>query len=125
MLNLATAKIFLCLQPTDMRKSFDTLAALVEQHLQLDPLSGAWFVFRSKRGDRLKILDWDHDGYALWSKRLEHNRFEFPKLTAATTSVEIPARDLAMILSGIDLSAKRHKRYSLPSAQSSGNSSTY
>jgi len=124
MLNLATAKIFLCLEPTDMRKSFDTLAALVEQHLELDPLSGAWFVFRSKRGDRLKILYWDHDGYALWSKRLEENRFEFPQFTAATTRVELPARDLAMILSGIDLAAKRHKRYSLPSAQSSGNSST-
>lgn len=123
MLNLATAKIYLCLTPTDMRKSFDTLAAHVEEQLELDPLSGAWFVFRSKRGDRLKILYWDADGYALWSKRLEQNRFEFPKLTATTTSVEVPARDLAMILSGIDLSAKRHQRYSLPSAKSSGNSS--
>lgn len=114
MLNLAAAKIYLCLTPTDMRKSFDTLAALVEEQLQLDPLGGAWFVFRSKRGDRLKILYWDADGYALWSKRLEENRFEFPTVTSEARSIEVRASDLAMILGGIDLSAKRHQRYSRP-----------
>jgi transposase len=71
MLNLAAAKIFLCVEPTDMRKSFDTLAARVREHLEGDPLSGSWFVFRGKRGDRLKILYWDGDGFALWQKRGE------------------------------------------------------
>ena len=71
MLNLATAKVFLCVEPTDMRKSFDTLAALVHEALQLDPLSGHLFVFRSKRADRVKILYWDAHGYAIWYKKLE------------------------------------------------------
>lgn len=69
MLNLATAKIYLCLEPTDMRKSFDTLAVLVREHLKDDPQSGSWFIFRGKRGDRLKILVWEGDGYALWQKK--------------------------------------------------------
>jgi transposase len=46
MLNLATAKVFLCVEPTDMRKSYDTLALVVRDHLRGDPLSGSWFVFR-------------------------------------------------------------------------------
>jgi transposase len=68
-LNLTSAKIYLCLDPTDMRKSFDTLAALVREHLKGDPRSGSWFVFRGKRRDRLKILVWEGDGYALWQKK--------------------------------------------------------
>ena len=68
MLNPAAATIHLCLDPTDMRKSFDTLAVLVREHLKGDPQSGSWFVFRGKRGDRLKILVWDGDGYALWHR---------------------------------------------------------
>jgi transposase len=113
-LNLAPARIFLCVEPTDMRKSYDTLALLVRDHLQGDPLSGSWFVFRGKRNDRLKILYWDGDGYALWQKRLEAGTFEFPQVTTATTSVEIRASDLALILSGIELSARRRKRYVRP-----------
>ena len=62
MLNFSAARIYLCLDPTDMRKSFDTLAAMVREHLQGDPLSGTWFVFRGKQGNRLKILYWDCDG---------------------------------------------------------------
>jgi transposase len=85
MLNLAAAKVFLCVEPTDMRKSYDTLALLVRDHLRGDPLSGSWFVFRGKRGDRLKILYWDGDGYAIWQKRLEVGTFEFPKVTGAAT----------------------------------------
>ena len=77
MLNLAAARIWLCVEPTDMRKSFDTLAARVREHLRADPLCGAWFVFRGMRGDRLKILYWDGDGFALWQKRLAKGAFEF------------------------------------------------
>ena len=64
-------KVFLAVQPTDMRKSFDTLAALVQEVLKLDPLSGHLFVFRGKRADRVKILWWDVHGYAIWYKKLE------------------------------------------------------
>jgi hypothetical protein len=61
-------RIFLCSDATDMRKGFDSLAQLVESSLALDPLSGHLYVFRSRRGDRIKILYWDRDGYAMWYK---------------------------------------------------------
>lgn len=114
MLNASAAKIYLCLDPTDMRKSFDTLAALVRAHLQGDPQSGTWFVFRGKQGNRLKILYWDGDGYALWQKRLEQGTFEFPKGIGEATGVTISATELALILGGVALSAKRRPRYVKP-----------
>ena len=114
MLNATAAKIYLCLDPTDMRKSFDTLAAVVREHLQGDPQSGTWFVFRGKQGNRLKILYWDDDGYALWQKRLEHGTFEFPKVIGAAAGVAISATELALILGGVALSAKRRPRYTKP-----------
>lgn len=116
MLNLTAARIYLCLDPTDMRKSFNTLAVLVREHLKGDPQSGTWFVFRGKRGDRLKILYWDRDGYVLWQKRLETGTFEFPKVIGEAAGVAITATDLALILGGVALSAKRRPRYSPPSA---------
>jgi len=114
MLNFFAAKIYLCLEPTDLRKSFDTLAAVVREHLQGDPQSGTWFVFRGKRGDRLKILYWDRDGYALWHKRLERGTFEFPKVIGDATGVSITATELSLILGGVALSAKRRPRYEKP-----------
>jgi transposase len=114
MLNLAAGKIYLCLEPTDMRKSFDTLALMVRDHLQGDPQSGSWFVFRGKRGDRLKILYWDGDGYALWQKRLEAGTFEFPKVIGEAAGVEIKATDLALILGGVALNATRRMRFTRP-----------
>ena len=70
MLTLALpTNIYLCLVPTDMRKSFDTLAAIVRDGLQQDPMNGSLFVFRSRRQDRIKLLYWDQDGYALWMKK--------------------------------------------------------
>ncbi len=107
-------QVFLALQPTDMRKSFDTLAATVQELLQQDPLSGHLFVFRSKRGDRVKILYWNTHGYALWYTRLEQGTFRFPTPAAHenATSLTISAADLAMLLDGVDLtSVQRTKRY--------------
>jgi transposase len=106
--------VFLALQPTDMRRSFDTLAATVQEVLQQDPLSGHLFVFRSKRGDRVKVLYWNTHGYALWYTRLESGSFRFPALANddSATSLMISAADLAMLLDGVDLtSVKRTKRY--------------
>lgn len=111
MLNFSAAKIYLCLEPTDMRKSFDTLAALVREELQGDPLSGTWFVFRGKQGNRLKILYWDRDGYALWNKRLEQGTFEFPKVIGEAAGVSITATELSLILGGVALNARRRPRY--------------
>ena len=111
MLNFSAARIDLCLEPTDMRKSFDTLAALVREHLQGDPQSGTWFVFRGKQGNRLKILYWDGDGYALWQKRLERGTFEIPKVIGDAAGVAITATELSLILGGVALNAKRRPRY--------------
>ena len=107
-----TVRFFLCSDATDMRKGFDSLAHLVESSLTLDPMSGHLFVFRSRRGDRIKILYWDRDGLALWYKRLEKGCFRFPAATTtdASKGVEVKAADLMMILDGIDLSSVRRQR---------------
>lgn len=105
-------RIFLHLPPTDLRKGFDRLAALVEQGLQQDPLSGDWFVFHNRSSDRVKLLYWMGDGYALWYKRLEEGSFRFPKAAEGQTGVTISATDWAMLLDGVDLSSvRRGKRY--------------
>ena len=98
MLNYATAQIFICLDPKDMRKSFDTLAQVVRDHFGRDTWSGAWFIFRGKARDRLKILYWDRDGYAIWQKRLEVGTFQFPANSVNQSCLEIQSTDLALIL---------------------------
>ena len=83
--------------------------------VHLNPLSGAWFIFRGKARDRLKILYWDRDGYAIWQKRLEVGPFQFPANSVNQGCLEIQSTDLALILSGIDLdSARRRRRFALP-----------
>ena len=72
-------RVYLCLEPTDMRRSFDGLCRMVREHVGADPLSGDLFVFRSKRGDRVKLLYWLGDGLAIWYRRLEEGTFVFPK----------------------------------------------
>jgi transposase len=110
-----TGGIWICVEPQDGRKSFDGLAGVVTSRLSRDPLSGDLYVFRNKRGDRLKILAWQGDGFALYLRRLEKGTFRFP--TAATAEVSITATELAMILGGIELgSAKRQPRYERPAA---------
>ena len=105
MLSLTTSiRIFVCAQAVDLRKSFDGLAALVQHALAADPLSGHWYVFRNRAGDRLKILVWEEDGWAIWYKRLEQGVFRFP--AAADTGpgrLEIRAAELAMLLDGVVL----------------------
>jgi transposase len=96
-----------------MRKSFDSLHALVREHLELDPFAGHLFVFTSRRKERVKILYWDGDGFAVWSKRLEEGTYAVPFGDGGTECrLEITAQELGALLSGIDLStAKRRKRY--------------
>ena len=118
-------KIFLGVAPVDMRKGFDTLAALVSEILQADPLSGHLFVFRSKRADRVKLLYWAGDGFVIWYKRLESGTFRFPQAAEGQLSLTISATDLAMLLDGVDLaSVKRRQRYRLPEAQATGQRAT-
>jgi len=107
-------RIFLCTLPTDMRRGFDRLAETVRSSLSQDPLDGSLFVFRSRGGDRLKILYWDQDGFCLWYKRLEEGTFRFPATPAGTGAIEVRASELAMLLEGIDLkSIKRGPRLKL------------
>ena len=108
-------RVFLCTSPTDMRKGFDTLAVLVREGLGYDPMSGHLFLFVGRRKDRLKILYWDRDGWALWYKRLEQGTFRMPVAKPDTASIELKASELAMLLEGIDLrSIKRRKRFRRP-----------
>jgi transposase len=105
-----TGRIWICTTPQDGRKSFDGLQAVVTSHLAKDPLSGDLFVFSNKRGDRLKILAWQGDGFALYLRRLEKGTFAFPK--ADTVEVSVTATELAMILGGVELgSTKTRPRY--------------
>lgn len=119
MLSLPPAvRLFLCTAPTDLRRSFDGLASLAETVLRQDPFSGHLFLFRNKRGDRLKALYWDRDGFALWYKRLEKGSFSFPNGPGAV--LEISAADFGLILEGIDLaSVRRQVRYRRPLAPTS------
>ena len=108
----ASVRVYLCLRPCDMRKSFDSLQALVREHLELDAFAGHLFVFTSRRKDRVKILYWDRDGFALWAKRLEEGTYAVPFGGHAERGREITAQELGALLSGIDLSvATRRKRY--------------
>jgi len=109
----ASVRVYLCLTPCDMRKSFDSLQTLVREHLELDAFGGHLFVFTSRRRDRVKILYWDRDGFAVWSKRLEEGTYGVPFGDGGTERRrEITAQELGALLSGIDLStAKRRKRY--------------
>jgi transposase len=108
----ASVRVYLATSPCDMRRSFDGLHALVHAVLQLDAFAGHLFVFGNKRRDRVKILYWDRDGFAVWAKRLEQGTYAMPFPEAGEVRREITAQELGALLSGIDLSqAQRRKRY--------------
>ena len=105
-------RIWLAAEATDMRCGFDRLAERVKSVIGQDPSGNSLFVFRSRRGDRLKILTWDRDGFVLWYKRLEAGVFKLPRIAPGARSIELRASELAMILDGIDMSKlKRVPRY--------------
>jgi transposase len=113
MLNFShQTRVFLFLEPVDMRKSFRGLCMLAESVLKEDPASGHWFAFINRRRDRLKLLGWDGQGFWIWYKRLESGVFERPATRAHPTQMEIDVTQLSLIINGIDLrSAKRKRRY--------------
>jgi transposase len=100
-----------------MRKNINGLSGLVRKSMTLDPLSGHLFVFRNQRGDRLKVLYWDSDGFAIWYKMLQRGTFRFPDLTNySSAGLEIDHSTLRLILDGIDLSSiRRQQRYKINS----------
>ena len=108
----ASVRVYLCTSACDMRKSFDGLYALVRDTLESDAFAGHLFVFANRRKDRVKILYWDRDGFAVWAKRLEQGTYAMPFEEAGQRRREITAQELGALLSGIDLSqAHRRKRY--------------
>ena len=105
-------RVFLFLEPVDMRKSFRGLCQLAKSQLQEDPASGHWFAFINRRGDRLKLLGWDGQGFWIWYKRLESGVFQKPKADNNPSQLEIDVTQLSLIINGIDLnSAHRRTRY--------------
>lgn len=102
-------RVFLGLGVTDMRKSINGLSALVEAQFDLDPFSGHLFVFSNRRRHIVKMLYWDRNGFCIWSKRLEKDRFKWPDRQGE--SLEIDFRQLNWLLDGLDfLRIKAHKR---------------
>lgn len=93
-------RIWLAAGLTDMRRGFDGLAAIAQEKLGADPFSGHLFVFRGRRGDLIKLLWWDGDGFCLFAKRLERGRFIWPQATEG--AVHLSTAQLAMLLEGID-----------------------
>jgi transposase len=94
-------RVFVCTLPTDMRRSFDSLAAMVEGVMEQDPFSGHLFVFRNRNRDKIKVLYWDRGGYAIHYKRLEDGVFRLPE--ADGDCIELDAADLALVLDGMEL----------------------
>lgn len=110
-------RIYLCTHATDMRNGADGLSGLVQSFMGQDPLTGNLFVFRNRRGNKLKVLYWDRTGYAIWSKHLQRGTFRLPITGVNNNSTEIDAATLTMILEGIDLrTVRRFKRFLLKSA---------
>lgn len=104
----ARARVFVSAEPVDMRKGFDGLCAVVRDALGHEPQTGSLFVFRSKSGGRLKCLWWDSTGYCLLYKRLERGVFRFPEvLDPQSKTVMVDARELAVLLQGVQLSARK------------------
>jgi transposase len=93
-----------------MRKSFDSLRGIIRSAMHLDPLSGSLFIFKNKRGDRIKCIYWDDDGFAMWYKVLQRGTFQFPDLqNISSAGLEIDASTMRMILDGVDLGSIRQR----------------
>ena len=111
MLTLSPAvRIYLATGATDLRRSIDGLSALVRERLALDPLSGHLFLFRNRRGDRLKILAWDRSGFWILYKRLEQGTFAWPT-EERRGPVEMRSGDLALLVAGVDVTHTRRRRW--------------
>lgn len=95
----------------DMRNGIDGLRAIVEGALKKDPYEGHLFVFVGKAKDKVKILFWDRSGFVLYLKRLERGRFQLPVVNERSKHVEMEPAQLAMLLDGIDLNARRLVRW--------------
>lgn len=102
-----SGNVYLAIGSTDMRKAINGLSILVEQAMDLNPFSGDLFVFCNRQRTIIKILYWDHNGFALWHKRLEKHKFKWPK--SARDVISIDAKQLSWLLAGLDYTSA-HQR---------------
>ena len=106
-----SVRIHFATELVDMRNGIDGLRAVVEGALKKDPYAGHLFVFVGKSKDKVKILFWDRNGFVLYLKRLERGRFQLPIVDERRKHVEMEPAQLAMLLDGIDLNARRLARW--------------
>jgi transposase len=113
MLILPSKKIFVYTEPTDMRKGFVGLSAIVREEFQADPTDGSLFIFINRRRDRMKLLHFADGGFWLYYRLLEAGTFETLKSQSDSTQLQIDATELSMLLSGVSLAraGKRRKRF--------------
>jgi transposase len=105
-----SVRIFAALGATDLRRGMDSLSALVRERFGLEPLSGHLFLFRNRRGDRLKILVWDRSGFWVLYKRLERGTFAWPTEASGATA-ELRSSELMLLLSGAEITHTRRRRW--------------
>jgi transposase len=105
-----SVRIFVATQPVDGRKGVDSLVAIVRSAFAQDPLSGHLYVFFSRRSDRVRIVYWDRNGFAMWTKRLEKGRFHARRSDDGVLGIDaMEAAELALLLEGIDLAGARRR----------------
>jgi len=97
-------EVYLCLESVDFRKQATGLAALVQVELERDPFAPALYVFTNRRRSAVKILTWERNGFILWHKRLERQRFHWPRKDVRNATVSLSVQELNWILDGLDLS---------------------
>jgi transposase len=112
-----STKVYLAVEPIDMRLSFDGLSLATRFVVGQNPLSGHLFVFFNKTKDRVKILWWDGSGYCIWAKRLEKGRFVLPDNQQGNAQVTLESAELSLILEGIDLRGARRRPRWAPMSQ--------
>ena len=103
-------RVYLSIGPTDMRKAIKGLSILVEDQLDLDPFSGYLFAFCNRKQTMVKVLYWDRNGFCLWQKRLERNRFQWPE--SRQDVLNISRRELNWLLEGLTIHQEAHGRLS-------------
>lgn len=110
-------RVFVYRLPTDMRKSFHGLVALVESAVKQDPFSGSLFVFFNRQRDRIKILYWGQTGFCIWYQQLQKGTYQLPdeKSLESQQTIEVTRSQLSLMLDGIDLASVRQRmRFQLP-----------
>lgn len=105
----AGSRVYLASHPVDLRRGHDGLCALVSGTLKLDPYEGHLFVFVGRRGDRVKVLFWEHGGFVVYYKRLARGRFRLPPIADDADRVVLDGTELTMLLGGFDLTRSRRQ----------------